>query len=127
MRPRFEPSGLPPAREATLKLGSPPPQLNFTSKGQFRQIVRLDLGGQATNATATIVASLGGYKQNLPPTALDASTGRLTTMMLPQAGFAANLVTVDLKSGAVLSDPQLCKQYTDCPWALAWAAGPKTA
>ena len=58
---------------------------------------------------------------------IDASTGRLTTMMLPQAGFAANLVTVDLKSGAVLSDPQLCKQYTDCPWALAWAAGPKTA
>jgi len=90
------------------------------SNNQPYQIRTLATLNPKNNATAVLM-NLTGYATNLPPTALNAETGLLVSILTPQGGEAGNLVSINTTSLKVMSAPQLCAEYDACPWTLAWA------
>ena len=82
-----------------------------------------------TNNASAVLMNLTGYAQNLPPTALNAETGLLVALLTPQDSVAGNLVSINTTSLKVVSEPQMCVEYDQCPWTLAWeyAAGAAVA
>lgn len=105
---------------------------------QFRTLVRISglpgpaargaaaelVGGDsrsASNVTVTTLLNLTDYGMNLPTTAVDATARVLNTVLIPQQSQSAALVSIDLNNLTVITQPQLCEQYLDCPHVLQWA------
>jgi hypothetical protein len=92
-----------------------------TSQGQFRQLATLDL---ASGEMKTIL-NISDHASNLPATAFDAASGTFVCMLVPQGAESADLVAIDVRGSGgggpkVLSSPQLCAVYDECPWTLGW-------
>ena len=96
-----------------LDFTDPPPP---TEPEQFRNLLRLE----PKTGALVCVANFTDYKQNLPATAIDRQAGTLACMLVPQADFSADLVTIDLANASVVTAPQLCPQYTTAPGTLGY-------
>jgi hypothetical protein len=87
---------------------------------QYRTLQALDVRTKTTKR----LMNLTDYAMNLPPTALAVhqSTGEnvLTAIMVPQNSEAGNLVSLNIDTLSVVSEPQLCTEFDRCPFTLGW-------